>query len=52
MYFYSFCCPGFEIVCSGLCRLAQGGGICPCRERDGLVGLLMIERERNWERDQ
>lgn len=32
-------------------HISTGRGVCPCRERGGLVGLLVIEKERNWERE-
>lgn len=55
-FFYSYCYPGLETICCRFCALEQVREIClygaiSMKEGEGLADLLMMERERNWERE-
>lgn len=56
-FFYSYCYPGLETICCRFCALEQVGEIClygaiSMKEGEGLADLLMMEGERNWERER
>lgn len=57
VYFSSYCYPGLQTICCGFRALEQVGEIClygaiSMKEGEGLADLLMMEGERNWERER
>lgn len=57
VYFSSYCYPGLQTICCGFRALEQVGEIClygaiSMKEGEGLEDLLMMEGERNWERER
>lgn len=57
MYFSSYCYPGLQTICCGFRALEQVGEIClygaiSMKEGERLADLLMMEGERNWERER